>query len=150
MLIPKTNRKLVYTYLFREGVLVARKDFEQPRHKDIPIPNLQVLKTMQSLESRGYVKSQFSWQYYYYTLTDAGIEFLRNELNIPAEIFPNTFKKATRAPTRTTRPEGERRGPRPTGDREEYRRSDKKEGATGDYRPQFRGVGRGAAAPAQQ
>lgn len=29
----------------------------------------QVIKACQSLNSRGYVKTRFSWQYYYYTLT---------------------------------------------------------------------------------
>ncbi|KAF9342301.1 hypothetical protein BGX26_007841, partial [Mortierella sp. AD094] len=43
-----------------------------------------------------YVKTQFSWQYYYYTLTDAGIEYLREYLHLPSEIFPATFKKTAR------------------------------------------------------
>jgi hypothetical protein len=50
----------------------VKKDAELPRHKELPIRNLEVMKTMQSLESRGYVKSQFSWQYYYYVLNDSG------------------------------------------------------------------------------
>jgi hypothetical protein len=45
--------------------------------------------------------------------------------------------------------EGERRGPRLGGDRDEYRRAEKKEGPTGDYRPQFRGVGRGGMSEQQ-
>jgi predicted transcriptional regulator len=32
---------------------------------------------MQSLTSKGLVKTQFSWQWYYYTLTDEGIDYLR-------------------------------------------------------------------------
>ncbi|KAJ3364236.1 hypothetical protein AMAG_10097 [Allomyces macrogynus ATCC 38327] len=156
MLIPKQNRKEIYSYLFKEGVLVVKKDFDLPRHKHINVPNLQVLKAMQSLESRGHVKSQFSWQWFYYILTDQGIEYLREYLHLPAEVVPATFKKpaASRAPLRP-HPEGDRRGPRPAyGDRDAYRRADKKDGApAGDYRPEFRGgVGRGRApaAPAQQ
>ena len=43
MLIPKKNRKLIYENLFKEGVLVAKKDFNLPAHPDIPgVPNLQV------------------------------------------------------------------------------------------------------------
>jgi len=59
---------------FVEGILVAKKDFNAPGHIDLhKIPNLQVIKACQSLTSRGYVKTQFSWQYYYYTLTNEGI-----------------------------------------------------------------------------
>jgi small subunit ribosomal protein S10e len=54
--------------------MVAKKDFNAPGHLDLhKIPNLQVIKACQSLTSRGYVKTQFSWQYYYYTLTNEGI-----------------------------------------------------------------------------
>jgi small subunit ribosomal protein S10e len=100
MLISKENRKVnrldlmqvIYQTLFQEGVLVAKKDFEC-KHSEIEIPNLQVIKCLQSLNSKGYVKTQFSWQYYYYTLTNEGIEYLRQYLNLPAEIVPRTFLK---------------------------------------------------------
>ncbi|KAH9272280.1 hypothetical protein BASA83_005372 [Batrachochytrium salamandrivorans] len=150
MLISKDNRKKIYQYLFQEGVLVAKKDFNLPKHGEIDVPNLQVLKALQSLESRGYVKSQFSWQYYYYSLTNEGIEYLREYLHLPAEIVPRTFIRTTKTVgTRSGRPEGER-APReyaPRGDNEYRRRDDgeKKEGAAGDYKPEFRGgVGRGS------
>lgn len=97
MLIPKKNRKLIYETIFKEGVLVAKKDFNAPAHDEIEsVPNLQVIKAMQvsitsnlatkkkafviflnfkfkSLKSRGYVKEQFSWQHYYWYLTNEGI-----------------------------------------------------------------------------
>ncbi|KAF9582651.1 hypothetical protein BGW38_010932 [Lunasporangiospora selenospora] len=149
MLIPKQNRKLIYEALFKDGVLVAKKDFNAPKHDEIDVPNLQVIKALQSLDSKQFVKTQFSWQYYYYTLTDEGIAYLREYLHLPAEIFPATFKKTARpaAPRRAERPEG---AYRPRGDRDDYRRDDyKKEGASGDYKPEFRsGLGRGR--PAQQ
>lgn len=48
MLIPKKNRKLIYETLFKEGVLVAKKDFNAPKHDEIEnVPNLQVIKAMQ-------------------------------------------------------------------------------------------------------
>jgi len=48
MLIPKKNRKVIYENLFKEGVLVAKKDFNLPQHPEIEgIPNLQVIKAMQ-------------------------------------------------------------------------------------------------------
>ncbi|KAI9138707.1 Plectin/S10 domain-containing protein [Paraphysoderma sedebokerense] len=146
MLIPKANRKAIYEYLFKEGVLVAKKDFNAPKHQDLDVPNLQVIKALQSLDSRGYVKTQFSWQYFYYYLTDSGIEYLREYLHLPAEIVPATFKKTAR-PAGIRPGQGERPYRAPRGDREDYRRRDdsKKEGASGDFKPEFRGLGRGRA-----
>jgi len=61
-----------------EGVMVAEKDFNAPSHPDLPqVRNLEVIKAMQSLTSKGYVKTQFSWQWYYYTLTPEGLDYLR-------------------------------------------------------------------------
>lgn len=48
MLMPQKNRKAIYTYLFEEGVAVAKKDFHAPRHPYIEgVPNLHVIKAMQ-------------------------------------------------------------------------------------------------------
>ena len=41
-MIPKKNRTEVYKFLFSEGVLYAKKDFEAPKHPEIDVPNLQV------------------------------------------------------------------------------------------------------------
>jgi len=60
-----------------EGVLVAKKDYNAPKHEDLDVPNLEVIKAMQSLTSKGLVKTQFSWQYYYYILTSEGVDYLR-------------------------------------------------------------------------
>ena len=178
-LIPKADRKAIHEYLFREGVLVAKKDFNQPKHGDIDTKNLyvcdaprrnisescgmltippQVIKACQSLTSRGYLKTQFSWQWYYYTLTPEGLDYLREWLHLPAEIVPQTHVKQQRShapPRGMLGGDGERRGGGrggPRGDREGgYRRRDdgeKKEGAPGGFAPEFRGGfgrGRGAA-----
>ena len=61
MLIPKKNRLSVYSHLFKEGVMVGKKDFAKPKHEEVDVPNLQVIKLMQSLKSRGYVKETFNW-----------------------------------------------------------------------------------------
>lgn len=46
--MPKKNRRAIYEYLFKEGVMVAEKDFHKPVHPDLEgIPNLQVIKAMQ-------------------------------------------------------------------------------------------------------
>lgn len=44
MLIPKANRKAIYQHLFKEGVIVADKDTNAPKHMELTdIPNLQVI-----------------------------------------------------------------------------------------------------------
>ena len=125
----------------------------------------KVIKACQSLTSRGYLKTQFSWQWYYYTLTPEGLDYLREWLHVPAEIVPATHIKQQRshAPPRgmmggddrgDRRPGGGRGGP-PRGDREGgYRRRDaggdagKEGGAPGEFAPTFRGgFGRGRGAP---
>ena len=104
MFIRKENRKKIYEYLFREGVLVAKKDYNAKKHMELDVRNLEVIKALQSLDSRGYLRTQFSWQYYYYVLTDAGIEYLREYLHLPEDVSPNTLKTTIRntvaAPTK--------------------------------------------------
>ncbi|RMY04144.1 hypothetical protein D0868_07096, partial [Hortaea werneckii] len=56
-LIPKADRKKIHEFLFREGVCVAKKDFNLPKHPDIDTKNLYVIKACQSLTSRGYLKT---------------------------------------------------------------------------------------------
>ncbi|KAF4002275.1 40S ribosomal protein S10-B [Saccharomyces cerevisiae] len=109
MLMPKQERNKIHQYLFQEillltrkiielrsyieieGVVVAKKDFNQAKHEEIDTKNLYVIKALQSLTSKGYVKTQFSWQYYYYTLTEEGVEYLREYLNLPEHIVPGTY-----------------------------------------------------------
>lgn len=89
---------------------------------------------MQSLNSKGYVKTQFSWQWYYYTLTEEGLAYLREFLHLPSEIVPQTHMKPVAR--QTGRPSGQREGGyrAPRGDRE-YRRRDDGEKEGGEYRP---------------
>ncbi|KAL3461357.1 Plectin/S10 domain-containing protein [Aspergillus heterothallicus] len=152
MLIPKEDRKKIHEYLFREGVLVAKKDFNLPKHGDIDTKNLYVIKACQSLNSRGYIKTQFSWQYYYYTLTPEGLDYLREWLHLPAEVVPATHIKQQRshAPPRGMMGGEEReRRPRPPREGGYRRREEGKEGgAPGEFAPNFRGgFGRGRGAP---
>ena len=43
MLMPKKNRVGIYEHLFKEGVMVAEKDFHAAKHPELEnIPNLQV------------------------------------------------------------------------------------------------------------
>merc|ERR1712217_496792 len=87
MLMPKKNLVAIYEHLFREGVMVAKKDTHAPKHPELEsVPNLQVIKALTSLKSRGYVKEQFAWRHYYWYLTNEGIQYLRDYLHLPSEI----------------------------------------------------------------
>ena len=153
MLIPKKNLKAVYEHLFKEGVMVAKKDFNLPKHSEIDVPNLQVIKALQSLKSRGYVKEQFSWRWYYWYLTNDGILYLRDYLHLPQEIVPATLKRPVRTETAKPRPrESDRPSREDRDERDAYRRTqefgDKKIGPGVDFDPQFRqGYGRGGPKP---
>merc|ERR1712023_275334 len=99
MLVPKKDRLTVYKYLFKEGVMVAKKDCNKPQHDDpeLPVKNLYVIKLLTSLKSRGYVTESFSWQWYYWYLTNEGIEYLREYLNLPTDVIPATLKQSRAA-----------------------------------------------------
>ena len=91
----------------------------------------QVIKMMQSFKSKELVTERFAWRHYYWCascyaepcagaepcavtclceplvsasrfLTDEGIEYLREYLNLPSEIVPATLKKSTRPVERNT------------------------------------------------
>merc|ERR1712055_480370 len=161
MLMPKKNRVAIYENLFKEGVMVAKKDFYAPRHPELDVPNLQVIKALQSLKSRGYVSEQFAWRHYYWYLTNEGIQYLRDFLHLPPEIVPATLKRQTRPDAGRPRPKtgGEAGGARPPmgEDRAAYRKGgppggmDKKAeaGAGANTDIQFRG-GFGRGRPQQQ
>merc|ERR1712110_436788 len=85
MLVPKKDRLTVYK-------------------------NLYVIKLLTSLKSRGYVTESFSWQWYYWYLTNEGIAYLREYLHLPAEIVPATLKQSRRPASRGGREDGERGG----------------------------------------
>merc|ERR1711988_773978 len=133
MLMPKKNLVAIYEHLFKEGVMVAEKDFNAPIHPELEsVPNLQVIKALTSLKSRGYVKEQFAWRHFYWSLTNEGIQYLRDYLHLPPEIVPATLK---RQPQRETRPRTSAApragGVKPEADREAYRKADDKTGAAG-------------------
>lgn len=141
--MPIADRWLART---TDGVIVAKKEFTMKKHKDTNVPNLWVLKLLTSLKSKGLVKEKFNWQWYYWYLTNEGIEYLRDYLNLDANIVPATLKKPAAAP-RAYPPRvggGERPAGGPRGDREGgYRRpypgdqEKKLAGAGGDFAPRF-------------
>jgi small subunit ribosomal protein S10e len=139
MLISKKNKKEIYLYLFKEGVLVAKKDTNLPKHDKIDVPNLHVIKLMQSLKTRGYVKENFNWGYYYWFLTNEGVQYLRDYLHLPEEVVPTTLKKPKSVPkptvSSTTR----------TSETTSFIEEKKPSGPTPDFKAEFRGgYGRGS------
>lgn len=113
MLMPKENRKAIYEYVLEKGVIVAKKDFTSKHPHVKEIPNLHVIKALQSMKSRGYVKEQFAWRHYYWYLTNEGIQYLRDYLHLPSQTLPETLRKVDpvkRAGGRPMGGEGERQG----------------------------------------
>ncbi|XP_063489906.1 putative ribosomal protein eS10-like [Symphalangus syndactylus] len=176
MLMPKKNRIAIYELLFKEGVMVAKKDVHMPKHPELAdknVPNLHITKAMQSLKSRGYVKEQFAWRHFYWYLTNEGIQYLRDYLHLPPEIVPATLHlppEIVPATLHHSRPESGR--PRPQGlegkqparltrgeaDRDTYRQcsvppgADKKAEAGAGSATEFQfssGCGRGRGQPPQ-
>uniref|UniRef100_A0A3Q2YK30 Ribosomal protein S10 n=1 Tax=Hippocampus comes TaxID=109280 RepID=A0A3Q2YK30_HIPCM len=112
MLMPKKNRIAIYELLFKEGVMVAKKDVHLAKHPELAdknVPNLHVMKAMQSLKSCGYVKEQFAWRHFYWYLTNEGIQYLRDFLHLPSEIVPATLRRQTRPETARPRPKARKR-----------------------------------------
>lgn len=150
MLIPKASRKQVYMKLFEDGVMVAKKDFNAPCHPEFKkIPNLHVIKALQSLKSRGFVNETYNWRFFYWRLTDEGIEFLRDFLHLPEVVVPTTLKAPARQP-QTQQRRVRNVGRRADGtSRDAYRREDdgeakKLDAPAGGFQPEFRGgAGRG-------
>ena len=101
MLMPKKNLVAIYENLFKEGCMVAKKDTHAPKHPELDVPNLHVIKALTSLKSRGYVKEQFAWSHFYWYLTNEGIQYLRDYLHLPPEIVPATLKRQTRPDARS-------------------------------------------------
>merc|ERR1739845_301766 len=166
MIIPKKNRVAIYESLFKDGVMVAIKDFNLKKHNELEkVRNLEVIKAMQSLKSRGYVRENFAWRHYYWYLTNEGIQYLRDYLHLPPEIVPATLRKATKPQDGRFGGRDVRRGPggppggdRDGGDRDAYRREGgsgdarmDKGGAGDNFKPEFRGgmggIGRGRGGP---
>ncbi|XP_064804830.1 plectin-like isoform X13 [Oncorhynchus masou masou] len=102
MVMPLVDLRAIYELLFRDGVMVAKKDKRpQTKHPEIPsVGNLQVIRAMASLKSRGYLRETFAWRHFYWYLTNEGIVYLREYLRLPAEIIPSSLQRVRR-PTAT-------------------------------------------------
>ncbi|XP_029359442.1 plectin-like isoform X8 [Echeneis naucrates] len=102
MLMPLCDLRAIYEVLFRDGVMVAKKDKRpQIKHPEVQsVSNLQVIRAMGSLKSRGYVTETFAWRHFYWYLTNDGIVYLRDYLRLPPEIVPASLQRV-RKPTAT-------------------------------------------------
>ncbi|KAM3873606.1 plectin-like [Diretmus argenteus] len=98
MVMPMKDLRAIYELLFRDGVMVAKKDKRpQTKHPEIPsVGNLQVIRAMVSLKSRGYVKETFAWRHFYWYITNEGIVYLRDYLRLPPEIVPSSLQRVRR------------------------------------------------------
>src|SRR3989338_73800 len=93
MFIPSDSRVAVMQYLFKEGVVVATNALRLKSHPHIEgVRNLHVVKFMQGFAARGLVKQQYAWRHYYWFLTNAGVNYLREYLNLPTTVVPATHK----------------------------------------------------------
>lgn len=93
--MPLKDLRAIYEVLFRDGVMVAKKDKRpQTMHPEIEgVSNLQVIRAMGSLKSRGFVKETFAWRHFYWYLTNEGIVYLRDHLHLPPEIVPASLQR---------------------------------------------------------
>ncbi|XP_038261521.1 40S ribosomal protein S10-like [Dermochelys coriacea] len=109
-------------------MMVAKKDVHIPKHPELEdknVPNLHVMKAMQSLKSCGYVKEKFDWRHFYWYLTNEGIQYLHDYLHLPPEIVLVTLCYSRPDRPRPKGLEGEHpaRLTRGEADRDTYRRS---------------------------
>jgi small subunit ribosomal protein S10e len=93
VLISKENRRKILEHLFKEGVITVKKDARMAKHQDVDVPNLHCMMLLKSLSSRDLVDHKFNWQWNYYTLTNDGIEHLRQVLYLQPHVFPQTLTK---------------------------------------------------------
>ena len=96
VLVSKEDRRSLFEYLLREGVIVVKKDAYLPAHQQVStVANLHVMMVVKSLKSRGYLNEVYNWGWSYYFLTNAGVKFLIEQLGLPADskIVPNTHSK---------------------------------------------------------
>merc|ERR1712032_32254 len=99
VLVSKEQRRTVFKYLLREGVIVVKKDAYLPFHQHCTtVPNLQVMMIVKSLKSKGCLTQAYNWGWSYYFLTKEGVQHLIQQLGLPADskILPATYARKGR------------------------------------------------------
>merc|ERR1712078_411802 len=85
VLVTKEDRRLLFNYLLREGVIVVKKDAYMPQHQNVPVANLHAMMVVKSLKSQGCLNEVYNWGWNYYFLTNKGVAFLIKELDLPVD-----------------------------------------------------------------
>ena len=81
VLVSKAEKRAIFLYLLKEGVIVVRKDAYLPEHQSVTgVSNLKVMMIVKSLKSQGILSEVFNWQWSYYAVTDKGVAFLAKAL----------------------------------------------------------------------
>ena len=95
VLVSKEDRRALFQYLLKEGVIVVKKDAYLPQHQAVPVANLHAMMVVKSLKSQGCLNEVYNWGWSYYFLTNKGFSFLINELGLPVDskIVPATHAK---------------------------------------------------------
>jgi len=109
VLVSKEQRREIFKYLLREGVIVVKKDAYLPFHQHVTkVPNLQVMMVVKSLKSRGCLNQAYNWGWSYYFLTHQGVSYLINELGLPSDskILPATYSKKGKVKINTPAADG--------------------------------------------
>jgi len=107
VLVSRAEKRAIFTYLLKEGVIVVRKDSYLPKHQNLDVPNLKVMMIVKSLVSQGYLNQVFNWQWNYYTVTVKGVTFLAKALGVSGNIVPATYKQKRSAIAAPKGAEGE-------------------------------------------
>ena len=62
VLVSKEEKRAIYQYLLKEGVIVVKKDSYLKSHHNIQgVANLKVQMIVKSMKSHGYIQEVFSW-----------------------------------------------------------------------------------------
>merc|ERR1740133_29752 len=91
--VKRGEKQTLYAYLLNEGVCTVKEE-NTGKHEQTKIDNLKVLNSMISMESRGFATKTFVWNHRYYTITNEGCQFLRDQLGVTnANVNPKTHQQ---------------------------------------------------------
>ena len=88
MSATEENDRAIYQYLLDRGTITASKDSVRNHPHLKGVSNSHVVKALQSMKSRGYVKEQSSRRNYQWYLTSEGIRFLNDHPQVPSQMKP--------------------------------------------------------------
>merc|ERR1712183_727502 len=91
--VKRQEKQTLYAYLLNEGVCTVKEE-NTGKHDQTKIENLKVMNVMISMESRGFATKTFVWNHRYYTITNEGCQFLRDQLGVTnANVNPKTHQQ---------------------------------------------------------